>query len=433
MTTLQQINAAASPEVQSNENFETISAAGIFGKRQPASAGLVWGYYGGRFSGATIADGTVTLTGSAVNYVVVALATGVVSASTSSTNWSDSANYARLYEVTAGASTVTSVIDARFDTGGLFRIGGGGGGGGGGTPAGSTRQVQYNNAGAFGAEAGFEYDPATNVLSAQVGKFGDGTAYNSNSVTGDDPHWFEITNNPSSGAGKQLLRINSYGAAGYGGNFHFCRYRGTEASPTAVQSGDFFQSFGYRGWDGSGSLSQSAAAFQIIATENWTSGAHGIKFRFEVTPNGSTTRGLGMELASTGLTVTNDIEATGKIKNLESLIIAASDETTALTASTSKVTFRMPYAFTLSAIRASLTVAQTSGSIFTVDVNEGGTTILSTKITVDNTERTSTTAATPPVISDVNLADDAEITIDVDQIGDGTAKGLKVYLIGKKA
>lgn len=110
--------------------------------------------------------------------------------------------------------------------------------------------------------------------------------------------------------------------------------------------------------------------------------------------------------------------------------IAASDETTALTTGSAKVTFRMPYAMTLTAVRASLTTAQTSGSIFTVDINEGGTTILSTKITIDNTETTSTTAATPPVISDTALADDAVITIDIDQIGDGTAAGLKVYLIG---
>lgn len=106
------------------------------------------------------------------------------------------------------------------------------------------------------------------------------------------------------------------------------------------------------------------------------------------------------------------------------------DETTAITAGTNKLTFRMPYAFTLTAIRASLTTAQATGSIFTVDVNESGTTIISTKITIDNTEKTSTTAAIPPVISDSALADDAEITIDVDQVGDGTATGLKVTLIG---
>jgi hypothetical protein len=93
----------------------------------------------------------------------------------------------------------------------------------------------------------------------------------------------------------------------------------------------------------------------------------------------------------------------------------------------------MPRAVTLTAVRASLTTAQASGSIFTVDINEAGTSILSTKLTIDNTEKTSTTAATPPVISDSNLADDAEMTIDIDQIGDGTAKGLKVTLIGTRA
>jgi hypothetical protein len=92
----------------------------------------------------------------------------------------------------------------------------------------------------------------------------------------------------------------------------------------------------------------------------------------------------------------------------------------------------MPYAMTITAVRASLSTAQASGSIFTVDINEGGTTILSTKLTIDNTEKTSTTAATPAVVSDTALADDAEITIDIDQIGDGTAKGLKVTIIGTR-
>jgi hypothetical protein len=113
--------------------------------------------------------------------------------------------------------------------------------------------------------------------------------------------------------------------------------------------------------------------------------------------------------------------------------VAASDETTALTTGTAKVTFRMPYAMTVTAVRASLSTAQASGSIFTVDINEGGTTILSTKLTIDNTEKTSTTAATPAVVSDTALADDAEITIDIDQIGDGTAAGLKVTIIGTRA
>lgn len=109
---------------------------------------------------------------------------------------------------------------------------------------------------------------------------------------------------------------------------------------------------------------------------------------------------------------------------------AASDETTALTTGTAKLTFRMPHAMTLTAVRASLSTASSSGAV-TVGINEGGSTILSTDLTIDQGEKTSTTAATPAVISDAALADDAEITIDIDGAGTG-AKGLKVTLIGTR-
>jgi len=109
---------------------------------------------------------------------------------------------------------------------------------------------------------------------------------------------------------------------------------------------------------------------------------------------------------------------------------AASDETTDITTGTAKITFRMPYAMTLTGVRANVNTAPV-GSTIIVDINEGGATILSTKLTIDVTEKTSETAAAAPVISDTALADDAEITIDIDQIGSGTAgKGLKVWLIG---
>jgi hypothetical protein len=143
--------------------------------------------------------------------------------------------------------------------------------------------------------------------------------------------------------------------------------------------------------------------------------------------------GGGGLLAANNLSDVADPAAAGaNLRPVESLIVACSDEATALTTGTSKITFRMPYAFTVTAVRASLTTAQTSGSIFTVDINEGGTSIISTKLTIDNTEKTSTTAATAAVISDSSLADDAEMTVDIDQVGDGTAKGLKVYLIGHR-
>lgn len=123
-----------------------------------------------------------------------------------------------------------------------------------------------------------------------------------------------------------------------------------------------------------------------------------------------------------------DTEVTNKT---ESIVIACSDETTALTTGTAKATFRMPYAFTVTAVRASLTTAPTTSGTLTVDINENGTSILSTKLTIDITEKTSTTAATAAVISDSALADDAEITIDIVAISWGATEAwLKVYLIG---
>ena len=58
----------------------------------------------------------------------------------------------------------------------------------------------------------------------------------------------------------------------------------------------------------------------------------------------------------------------------------------------------------------------------------GWVSVLSTQCTIDNAERTSTSATTLPVIAVSALADDAEIRVDITQVGDGTAKGLKVTL-----
>jgi hypothetical protein len=118
---------------------------------------------------------------------------------------------------------------------------------------------------------------------------------------------------------------------------------------------------------------------------------------------------------------------------VECLLFALSDESTALTAGTAKLTVRMPYAFTLTEVRASVSTAPT-GSTIIVDINEGGTSILSTKLSINASQKTSTTATSAAVISDGALASDAEITFDIDQIGSSVAgAGLKVSLIGRRA
>ena len=116
------------------------------------------------------------------------------------------------------------------------------------------------------------------------------------------------------------------------------------------------------------------------------------------------------------------------------LIVAVSDETTPLSSGTSVVTFRMPYAMKLTEVRASLSVAGGGSGLTAVDIFEGGVSIFSQKVSIDFGEKTSVTAATPAIISDDSLADDAEMTVDiVDITSAATEAGLKITLIGYRA
>lgn len=130
MTTLQQLSSSqSSPEFPINENSETLSAAAIYGKRHPVTTGLTWGYYGGLYAGNTVADGTVTLTNNADNYVVVLRSSGAVSTSTTSVNSLNTA-YAKLYKLTTLSGVVTVAVDQRMDANGVLLSGGGGAGAG---------------------------------------------------------------------------------------------------------------------------------------------------------------------------------------------------------------------------------------------------------------------------------------------------------------
>jgi hypothetical protein len=112
----------------------------------------------------------------------------------------------------------------------------------------------------------------------------------------------------------------------------------------------------------------------------------------------------------------------------EFIEFAVSDEATALTTGTAKITFRLPYATTFYQVpRASLNTASSSGSVV-VDVKVGGTSILSTnKLTVDASSKTSVGSTTTIALATTTASDDAEVTIDVTSAGTG-AKGLKVIL-----
>jgi len=118
--------------------------------------------------------------------------------------------------------------------------------------------------------------------------------------------------------------------------------------------------------------------------------------------------------------------------NVEAIGLACSDEDSTLVVGTDKVTFRMPYALTLTGVRAGVNTAPT-GSTIIVDINQDGTSVLSTELTIDATEKTSVTASVPAVILTSALTSDSEISVDVEQVGSTIAgTGLKVFLICEK-
>lgn len=126
---MQAVQVSGNPVTPLTGNFETLEWAQVFGKRQPVTTGLTWGYYGNAgytqlvmWGGISIPNGTVTLTNTATNFLVANKTTGAVTVSTSQTNWDDVANFYRLYKipVAGGVPTLASVEDHRAGPFGPF-------------------------------------------------------------------------------------------------------------------------------------------------------------------------------------------------------------------------------------------------------------------------------------------------------------------------
>lgn len=88
--------------------------------------------------------------------------------------------------------------------------------------------------------------------------------------------------------------------------------------------------------------------------------------------------------------------------------------------------YRMPWAATLTGVKANLNGTATSE--ISIDINESGTSVLSTVLTIDAGESSSLSAATPAVISDSTVADDALLTFDIDAADTGDTGPLTVTL-----
>ena len=178
MTLFQQIAAALNWNLRVNENFVTVSPAGMYGRDPTNTTGLTWGYLGGNFSGVAVPSGTVTLTASATNYVVANRTTGVVTSATTTTNWLATGTYLQLYQIVANASTVTSYDDFRQAIGGAS-----GGGGGMANPMTTTGDMIYSSGGSTPARLGVGTNGYVLTLAAGVPSWAVSTAGFANPMT----------------------------------------------------------------------------------------------------------------------------------------------------------------------------------------------------------------------------------------------------------
>jgi len=148
------------------------------------------------------------------------------------------------------------------------------------------------------------------------------------------------------------------------------------------------------------------------------------------------------------------VDAKGRLTDAQNgfaeYIYDVGDETTDLTTGENKKIIRIPVDMNLSEVRASVSSAPT-GSEIIVDVGRvnpssssssssssseviQSTSIFSTKITIDEGDRTSTIASVPAVISDSTIEEDDEFAIHIDQVGALNAgAGLKLTFIGRRS
>lgn len=101
----------AGKEVTVNDAIQALSPALLYGRRNAFSVGLTWAYFGGRFNGVNVSNGTVTLTTNATNYVEADSTTGAVTSNT--TGFAATGTQPLYVVVVNSAGVVTSYQDQR--------------------------------------------------------------------------------------------------------------------------------------------------------------------------------------------------------------------------------------------------------------------------------------------------------------------------------
>lgn len=118
----------------------------------------------------------------------------------------------------------------------------------------------------------------------------------------------------------------------------------------------------------------------------------------------------------------------GSVRGATKYQLSCSDLTSDLETNLEAAYFRLQRAIVVTGVRASVKDASVAGSV-TVQIKVNGVDMLATPLTIDQGEKSSTTAAVPVVMALTSLPDDAELVVQILAPGAG-AKGLIVSVIG---
>jgi hypothetical protein len=150
---------------------------------------------------------------------------------------------------------------------------------------------------------------------------------------------------------------------------------------------------------------------ELISNLGWTSSGH----------TGTANKLIGFGSSGEAVELTFEKE----------LLFAASDETTVLTAGTTKISGHWPWTCTVISCFVGIKTVSSSGNL-TVDFNDNaGNTIFSTRPTILQGERTSLTNPSQPVFSTTSFTKGDAWSLDIDLAGTG-AVAIKFYMFGNK-
>lgn len=153
--------------------------------------------------------------------------------------------------------------------------------GGGGTPGGSDTEIQYNDAGAFGASAKFYWDKTYGIVN--LGGAGGNPSFKEQTTL------LNLIAPQDDAQAVQTSVVFGDGSTVYNALLGY-RSGGTKATPTALGTGQIMLNLAGLAYDGAAWSNNSIARILFKTTEAQTAAHHGAAIFFEGVPNLSTTR-----------------------------------------------------------------------------------------------------------------------------------------------